>query len=269
MPRQAKNILEILTTLPWWASVITAVFVYVAMAFILPALAGDNMFAASFAKGIARLAPYGFVLFLIPVPFSLFNSWRKQKQLDAQKDIDSIRELSWQRFEELVGEAYRRQGYRVVENDSGGPDGGVDLMIQKDGKRYLVQCKQWQSRKVGVKVIREMFGLVTAEKAAGGIVITSGQFTRDADEFARGKSLELVNGEQLAVLISTVQNTPVMSSFHSAKSEAKTKSRVVPSCPVCNGTMILRIARKGKNIGQQFWGCQKYPNCRGTRTFIG
>lgn len=269
MPRQSKNILETLATLPWWASVITAVFVYVAMAFIIPALAGKNMFAASFAKGLAQIAPYGFLLFLVPVPLSLFNSWRKRKQLDAQKDIDSIRELSWQYFEELVGEAYRRQGYRVGENDSAGPDGGIDLVIQKDGKRYLVQCKQWRSQKVGVKIIREMFGLVAAEKAAGGIVITSGQFTRGASEFARGKSLELMDGEQLAELISTVQNTPMMSTPLSSKNETKTGASSVPSCPVCNGTMVLRTARKGKNIGRQFWGCQQFPKCKGTREFSG
>ncbi len=42
-----------------------------------------------------------------------------------------------------------------------------------------------------------MFGLVTAENAAGGIIITSGQFTLEATKFA--------NGKQLAALIGTVQ----------------------------------------------------------------
>jgi restriction system protein len=110
----------------------------------------------------------------LPVPFSLFNARRKRQQLDAQQDINTIRDLSWHQFEELMGEAYRRQGYRVIENDSAGQDGGVDLVISREGKRYLVQCKQWCSRKVGVKVVREMFGLVAADQAAGGIVITSG-----------------------------------------------------------------------------------------------
>lgn len=96
------------------------------MAFLLPALAGDSIFASGLAQAASNLAPYGFLLFLLPIPFSLFNSWRKRKQLDAQQDINSIRSLSWQRFEELVGEAYRRQGYRVLENDSAGPDGGID-----------------------------------------------------------------------------------------------------------------------------------------------
>ncbi len=205
MPRQSDNILNILTSLPWWVAVITATLVYVAMAFLLPLLAGENIFASGLAQAASNLAPYGFLLFLLPVPISLLNSRRKRKLLDIQQDINSIRSLSWQHFEELVGENYRRQDYQVVENDSAGPDGGIDLVIKKDGKRYLVQCKQWRSQKVGVKIVREMFGLVVAEQAAGGIVITSGQFTREAGKFATGKPLELVNGEQLITLIDNVQ----------------------------------------------------------------
>jgi len=54
-------------------------------------------------------------------------------------------------------------------------------------------------QKVGVKVIREMYGLVAAEHTtAGGIVLTSGTFARDAGRFADEKSLELVDGAQLA-----------------------------------------------------------------------
>ena len=89
-------------------------------------------------------------------------------------------------------------------------------MTRKDGKKYLVQCKQWRSQKVGVKVVREMFGLVVAEQAAGGIVITSGQFTLEAGKFATGKPLESVDGEQLASLISTVQREQKMAPVSAA-----------------------------------------------------
>lgn len=235
MPRKSDNILDSLATLPWWASVITASFVYVVMVFLLPAIAGDNPFASSFAQALSPLAPYGFLLFLLPVPFSLFKARRKRQQLDAQQDINSIRDLSWLRFEELVGEAYRRQGYRIIENDSAGPDGGIDLVISRQGK----QCKQWRSQKVGVKVVREMFGLVTAERAAGGIVITSGQFTRDASGFADGKSLELVDGEKLAALVGAVQKEPKLTS-----QEIESKPKIdlgAPPCPTCGGKMVLHV----------------------------
>jgi four helix bundle suffix protein len=41
--------------------------------------------------------------------------------------------------------------------------------------------------------------------------------------------------------------------------------RETPSCPQCGSAMILRTAHKGTNAGNQFWGCSKYPNCKGTR----
>lgn len=37
------------------------------------------------------------------------------------------------------------------------------------------------------------------------------------------------------------------------------------NCPICGEEMALRTARKGKSAGQQFWGCTKFPKCRGTR----
>ncbi len=38
-----------------------------------------------------------------------------------------------------------------------------------------------------------------------------------------------------------------------------------PKCPVCQAGMIRRTARKGANAGNDFWGCSKYPDCKGTR----
>ncbi|MBT3290458.1 MAG: four helix bundle protein [Victivallales bacterium] len=38
-------------------------------------------------------------------------------------------------------------------------------------------------------------------------------------------------------------------------------------CPSCGGAMVRRTARKGARAGKQFWGCQAYPDCRGTRDF--
>ena len=47
------------------------------------------------------------------------------------------------------------------------------------------------------------------------------------------------------------------------------KPLVVPdgACPQCASPMRLRTARKGRHPGRQFWGCSKYPRCRGTRPF--
>jgi len=193
---------------------------------------------------------------LIPAPISAFNSWRKRQLVDKQTGIQSIRTLSWKEFEELVAEAYRRKGYTVIENPGRGADGGVDIRLQKNGQLHLVQCKQWQSQKVGVNVVREMFGLMTAESAASAIVICSGIFTQEAKSFAEGKAIDLVDGAQLEALIGQVRR---------ASRETATPVRQKPSatlCPRCGSRMVLRTAKKGANAGGQFYGCSAFPKCR-------
>lgn len=36
------------------------------------------------------------------------------------------------------------------------------------------------------------------------------------------------------------------------------------SCPRCGGEMVKRRAKSGENAGKEFWGCTKFPGCRGT-----
>lgn len=42
-------------------------------------------------------------------------------------------------------------------------------------------------------------------------------------------------------------------------------SAIPPTCPKCGAPMILRTASKGENKGNKFYGCSKFPQCRGIR----
>lgn len=39
----------------------------------------------------------------------------------------------------------------------------------------------------------------------------------------------------------------------------------VQNCPKCGSAMVKRLARRGRNAGGYFWGCFRYPSCKGTR----
>lgn len=41
-----------------------------------------------------------------------------------------------------------------------------------------------------------------------------------------------------------------------------------PTCPQCNAPMVQRNARRGANVGEAFWGCSHYPDCKGTRRLV-
>ncbi len=47
-------------------------------------------------------------------------------------------------------------------------------------------------------------------------------------------------------------------------SDPPDQSDPIPTCPQCGALMALRTAKSGKNAGSQFWGCTKYPDCKGT-----
>ncbi len=49
------------------------------------------------------------------------------------------------------------------------------------------------------------------------------------------------------------------------KHRQEDKESTLPACPVCGKPMALRTSRKGKSPGEQFWGCSRYPTCKGTR----
>ncbi|MBI2320134.1 MAG: restriction endonuclease [Betaproteobacteria bacterium] len=144
-------------------------------------------------------------------------------------------------------------------NGGGGADGGVDLVIAQGADRYVVQCKQRKARQVGVSVVRELYGVMTAQGAAGGFVVTSGAFTEEARRFAEGREIELVACDPLLAMIREQHSHPAPSKA------ANLDAGTAPSCPQCKSPMVLRTARKGAQVGTSFWGCSKYPGCRGTR----
>ena len=261
MPRRKDSILTVLMILPWWVSVLLSVLAYIGLAVVLPAIEFQSQLLKGLQSGLPNLALMLSFILLIPAPVSAFNAWRKRKLLDTQKNVATIRDLSWREFEELVAEAYRRQGFQVIENHKGGADGGVDIRLKKDDALYLIQCKQWKSQKIGVSVVRELFGVMTAEQATSASVVCSGIYTQEAKNFAAGKNIDLVDGPQLEAMIKQVQRMP-------QQKTASKNTTISPKldCPQCGNKLLVRKARKGKNAGNEFYGCSTFPSCRYTKS---
>ena len=198
--------------------------------------------------------------------------------LDRQTGLDSLLELSSKRFEDLLGEAYRRQGYKVEETLGGGADGGVDLVLRRDGQQTLVQCKRWNGRAVPVQTVRELYGVLHDRGAVAAKLVATTTFTPDAVAFAAGKPIELVGSDALLELLRGVQTTgnivaptPTAEKDHlppdcpKRGTDGIRESRISRSCPQCGSVMVLREAKRGPNPGERFWGCSTFPKCRSTR----
>ncbi|RZI58315.1 MAG: restriction endonuclease [Rubrivivax sp.] len=170
--------------------------------------------------------------------------------------------MTWHQFQLRMGEAFRLKGFTVVGIGDGEPDAGVDLVLRKPARTgnetYLVQCKHWQARKVGVGAARELYGVMAARGAAGGFVVTAGVFTKEALAFAEGRNMRLIDGPKLTGLLAA--SAPAQPEPQRSAAEV---TMVV--CPACSQPMVLRTAKRGPNAGQPLYACSTYPVCKGTR----
>ena len=243
--------------LPFWASVLGAAFMYVVLRFLPPLLVGNSMAGKALAPVLPTIAPWVATAILVAGLTGIARRQWRRFLLSRADSLESIRQLDWADFERLVGEAYRRQGFTVVERGGPQPDGGIDLQLSRGSERVVVQCKHWRNRQVPVQRVRELLGVVTAEGADRGVLVATNGFTRDAIAFAVGKPLELIDGDAL-IKLSRRQAVP-------ANPKSTEVQTVAPTCPACGKAMVLRTARRGEQVGSQFWGCSSFPACRGTR----
>ena len=275
---------DLVARLPWWVGVLLAMASYVG----LGRVASSSLTAASDIGQLSSVVTQSLWIGLASVgqylaPFVCLVgaalSWLRRRRAgqlhaDAIQRSDGMAQMSWREFEVLVAEHFRRQGFAVTEAGGGGPDGGVDVHIRRGSDHYLVQCKHWRARRVGVEPVRELYGLIAAQRMAGGYVVTSGDFTDEARRFASGREIQLINGRDLRRGLRVGASDPAAARAYAPTEPmglvpalASTARESHGPCPLCGATMVLREVRTGVHAGTAFWGCSQFARtgCRGTR----
>ena len=270
----AEDFIAVIALVPWWVGLLIGTIAYVVLHGIAtsstPVVGAANdvggalygMFARALAQAGQYLVP---LLCLVGAGVSLLGRKKRADLLDGvlkSGEVEALNAMTWQEFEQMVGEWFRRQGYAIVEVGGAGPDGGIDLILHRNGDKFLVQCKQWRALKVGVSVVRELYGVMAAEKAAGGFVVSSGSFSDDAKKFAHGRNVELLDGPMLTRMLRT--SPPLQHGQHVAAPDVKNGQDGRRPCPTCGAQMLHRVAKRGTNAGQAFLGCSAYPECKTT-----
>ena len=260
------DLMEISAQLPWWAGISLAIIFYLVFGYFLNIAAADtnpNDVGESVSLAFTKIFAI-FLQHMVPVALitgslaSIIMSRRKAALYSHVKNnpqVSSLFDMSWHDFELLVGKYFEEEGYTVQQNHGGGPDGGVDVVAIKNKEKYLIQCKQWRANKVGVPVVRELLGAISARGAVGGFVVSAGQFTNPARDFATGRNIKLIDGKMIAAKLG--DNT-------SSKPNNVVHLPTAHTCPNCGASMVKRTAKRGANVGNDFWGCKSFPKCRGT-----
>ena len=165
--------------------------------------------------------------------------------------------IEWRRFEAVCESLFGQAGFQT-KSQSHGADGGVDIWLHSrnaEGPVAVVQCKHWQGKAVGVKEVREFFGVMASHQLTRGTYATTSTYTADAAQFARSNGINALDGAGLLALIA--KRTP---------EQQEELLRVAyegeywrPTCASCGTKMAERTPAKG---GTKFWGCGNYPRCK-------
>ncbi|EEF57011.1 restriction endonuclease [Pedosphaera parvula] len=244
----------------------------------LPQLAGLVILAVFFIPGASRLLIWGAaIFFILLVAFIIFRiATRKNRSqttttrapkttlhshaptpshtAPAPTLSEKLHHIDWYQFEKLLGILYRSKGYFIHRLGGAQPDGGVDLIIEREGIKTIIQCKHWESWTVGVRNIREFLGTLTDQQISQGIYVTLKGYTNGALQLAKKHNITLLGEPELMALCENLnwkQNPEILSLLNDTRK----------LCPKCESEMVLRTSGRGPNRGNQFWGCSTYPKC--------
>jgi len=200
-------------------------------------------------------------------------------------------------FEDAIAELFRRLGYKVQQTPFSN-DGGKDAIAWKDGKKFLIECKRFGERtSVGRRDVQILHSAVVDAKAEKGIFVTTSSYAHTAVEYAKKNNLEIYDRAAIPWLVSQAYGPSLVSSSAevmcyecgetiSLSLGESTPSGVcknghevlmnitlndlgvahlleppIPTCPRC-GSSMRTVSKFGR---RPFWGCSKFPQCRGTK----
>jgi len=94
------------------------------------------------------------------------------------------------------------------------------------------------------------------------------RFARGGIEYIKSKTDIVFNGQEVASVIEQIESGRLKRSIKTNRQHVRHVQEIIKekpdtkSCLKCGSDMVLRKASKGKNVGNEFWGCSAYPNCR-------
>ena len=121
-------------------------------------------------------------------------------RLETEGGIAALAAMRWREFSQFVIEALQAQGFEVSRTTPLAERGKqADLMLHRDGRDWLLSCKQGANYRIGRKQVDELADAVRFDSAAGGVLATLGRI--DAEAYRNPRGIELIDGPTLWSLI--------------------------------------------------------------------
>jgi hypothetical protein len=180
-----------------------------------------DSFVNDFVGAFVIASGVGFFIQAYREQKSLIQSRQHQKKLsdhryqkvalyeEAIREYQCHQESYWKslrgvQFEKALANLYRNLGYSVQETKGSG-DEGIDLILRKNNKETIVQCKGHE-KPIGVGAIRDLCGAMTHAGAERAVLACPAGFTDGVRKFADGKPIDLLAAKELVEMAESVSN---------------------------------------------------------------
>ena len=121
----------------------------------------------------------------VALVFVLVHIFRKMRMRPLPMD-----EMEGHDFEYYCADILKAHGFIDVEVTKGSGDFGADILAEKDGVTYAVQCKCYD-KPIGVKAVQEIYAGRDFYDRMVGVVMTNQYFTQPAVELAQKLNIML------------------------------------------------------------------------------
>lgn len=201
------DLTESLAKYPWWAYVAVALVAFLALH--AASLQSPPESSRAFDVSVPSLwvTAAGISKWVVPIPLlimaalSAFGRNRGIALHDAQAQdggLAALRAMTWQAFLPLLAEAFRAEGFVVVEVEAPeANEAGVDLILTAGAGTWCVLARPWRAPSVGAEPVAALHAAMRAHGASAGVLVATGHFLREAVEAAEPLHIELLGGEDL------------------------------------------------------------------------
>lgn len=187
---------------------LTKILVYIFLIF----LAGTVIINLIYAKPILLIIPIAAVALFVIILYKK-KDVQKKKELELLQRTKTVNDLYREfasnphGFEEYIAKIYSYMGYQT-EVTKGSNDGGKDIIMTKDGAKYVVEVKLYGNYdKIGREKIQKLHSAQIVEGADYAIFVTTSSFTEPAIEYANNVGMTLVDSLQLTKMIHSIQDS--------------------------------------------------------------
>ena len=129
------------------------------------------------------------------------------------------------------------------------------------------------------KTLQSLLGLSDEQLFSVVVFVGDSTFKTDMPEnvtygkgyirYIKSKHTPLLTDSQVKDVTNKIKTGKLTPSFKTNREHVKHVQSIVAKkektqhCPKCSSDMILREVKKGNNLGKKFFGCSKFPKCRG------